>query len=68
MVSSTTTFCAGVFCDTSTETRDAGRLSKQLFRGVRETVAGVDGGAGLRVAEAEEAALGMVAAGGDGDR
>ena len=43
-------------------------MSKQLFRGVRETVAGVDGGAGLRVAEAEEAALGMVATGGDGDR
>lgn len=48
--SSTTTFWAGVFDPTRTLTTDNGRLRKQFFKGVKETVAGVAGGEGLRAA------------------
>jgi hypothetical protein len=48
-VISTTTFCAGVFWETRTETSEAGRFRRQFLSGVRNTVAGVDGG---RLAEA----------------
>jgi hypothetical protein len=39
-----------VFWETRTETRAAGRLSKQFLSGARATVAGVDGGEGFFVA------------------